>query len=90
MLAEEVAATSAPRFYLEEYAGDWDLVRFPIVLRRVRTADSIAPLGLGGHHKTVNRYFKDAKVPLDVRRRAWVLADQRTDPLGCRTCRLRR
>jgi tRNA(Ile)-lysidine synthase len=55
---------------------DRDRLRLPLVMRRPKPGDRIAPIGLGGHHKTLSRYFKDAKVPLPDRAGALVLADR--------------
>ena len=59
-----------------ELHADRDLVRFPLVMRRPLKGDVIAPLGLAGHHKTLARWFKDAKVPSPERATTLVLADR--------------
>jgi tRNA(Ile)-lysidine synthase len=74
--AEEVPRAEIGHLRKDEYVADWDRVRFPLVLRHAKTGDRIAPLGLGGHHKTISRFFKDSKVPVDARTNALVLADQ--------------
>lgn len=53
---------------------DADKVRFPLLLRTVQNSDKFIPLGMN-HHKLVNRYFIDTKVPLLERRQQLVLED---------------
>jgi tRNA(Ile)-lysidine synthase len=73
---DEVAPAAVERYDSAMFHGDRRCVRFPLALRRARTGDRIAPLGLGGHTKSVSRIFKDAKVPIVERRRALVLSDR--------------
>lgn len=58
------------------FHADRDSLRFPLVMRRPQRGDRIAPLGLQGHHKTLSRWFKDAKVPAPERSTTLVLADR--------------
>lgn len=58
-----------------ELHADRARVTLPLVMRLPLPGDRIAPLGLKGHHKTLARWFKDAKVPLPERATQLVMAD---------------
>lgn len=75
--ADELPRGRVATFEPGVFYGDLDKIRLPLVIRRARQGDRIAPLGLDGRHKTVHRCLKDAKVPLDQRPRVLLLAERR-------------
>lgn len=52
---------------------DADALAFPLELRRAAPGDSFCPVGMGGRRKKLSKYFKDEKLPVFDKERAWVL-----------------
>ncbi|MFK7932211.1 MAG: tRNA lysidine(34) synthetase TilS, partial [Saprospiraceae bacterium] len=67
---------------------DYDLLQFPLTLRRYRSGDSFQPFGLNGKSQTIKKYCKDHQIDRFHRERLWLLCsgeeicwlvDQRAD-----------
>ncbi|WGK64101.1 tRNA lysidine(34) synthetase TilS [Croceiramulus getboli] len=54
---------------------DADRLEFPLLVRKWQQGDYFYPLGMQGKKK-VSKYFKDEKVSLPAKERAWLLCDQ--------------
>ncbi|MBX9807831.1 MAG: tRNA lysidine(34) synthetase TilS, partial [Flavobacteriaceae bacterium] len=52
---------------------DEDKLWYPLVLRRWRDGDTFQPLGMEGKTKKVSKFFKDEKLSLIEKERAWLL-----------------
>jgi len=52
---------------------DFDLVEFPLILRKWQAGDYFKPLGLG-HYKKLSDFFVDRKYSLIEKERTWILA----------------
>ena len=75
MVLEYVAADLASEFSRRppnEALMDLDMISFPLVLRSSKAGDRFRPLGLGGGKK-LKRFFIDAKIPRNQRRRVPIL-----------------
>lgn len=53
-------------------ALDFDLVKFPLVLRHWQQGDYFIPLGINGHKK-LSDFFTDRKIPLTEKNKIWIL-----------------
>lgn len=52
---------------------------FPLIVRGWRPGDAFCPSGMGGHSKTLKKYFADEKVPLLAKYRTWVVVNGNGD-----------
>jgi tRNA(Ile)-lysidine synthase len=52
---------------------DQDKLEFPLVLRRWRQGDYFQPFGMDGKSKKVSKLFKDEKLSLIEKEKAWIL-----------------
>ncbi|POY36182.1 tRNA lysidine(34) synthetase TilS [Flavobacterium alvei] len=52
---------------------DEDKIWYPIVLRRWRDGDTFQPFGMDGKSKKVSKFFKDEKLSLIEKEKAWLL-----------------
>lgn len=55
---------------------DADLLQFPLVLRRWKTADVIYPAGMKGQSKKISKFFKDEKWAQIDKEKAWLLCSK--------------
>ena len=55
---------------------DADLLQFPLVLRRWKTADVIYPAGMKGQSKKLSKFFKDEKWAQIDKEKAWLLCSK--------------
>lgn len=53
---------------------DADLLSFPLILRRWKTADYFYPLGMGLKKKKLSRFLIDQKIPLHLKDKIWIIA----------------
>ncbi|NND93865.1 MAG: tRNA lysidine(34) synthetase TilS [Flavobacteriales bacterium] len=66
---------SRPQDFKENRAElflDYQLLKFPLTVRKWKEGDSFIPLGMSGHKK-VSDYLIDSKVPLEEKKRVFVL-----------------
>ncbi len=54
---------------------DFDLLHFPLLLRKIRPGDRLQPLGMKGIKK-ISDLLTDKKVPRHIKNSAWVLVSQ--------------
>ena len=52
---------------------DEDKLWYPLVLRRWKDGDTFQPLGMNGESKKVSKFFKDEKLSLIEKEKAWLL-----------------
>lgn len=52
---------------------DYNLLEFPIVLRRRRTGDYFYPFGLEMKKKKISRFLIDQKIPLHLKEQVWIV-----------------
>jgi tRNA(Ile)-lysidine synthase len=55
---------------------DANLLQFPLVLRRWKTADVICPSGMKGQSKKLSKFFKDEKWAQIDKEKAWLLCSK--------------
>jgi tRNA(Ile)-lysidine synthase len=54
---------------------DYDRIKKNLTIRNSRVGDSFSPLGFGEKTKTLNRFFVDKKIPIDLRKRTPIFLD---------------
>ncbi len=52
---------------------DENKLQFPLILRKCKTGDVFQPMGMNGHSKKVNKFFKDEKLSLLDKENIWLL-----------------
>lgn len=57
---------------------DYDSLQFPLQLRRWRTGDRFAPLGMQGKSKLLSDFFTDLKLSPQEKEEVWLLCSQHT------------
>lgn len=59
---------------------DFDLIKFPVRLRKITASDEFRPLGMKGKKK-LSKYFKDEKYSKTEKEKAWVLVSNENEIL---------
>lgn len=65
---EAISTVSNSTIFVDE-----DKLWYPLVLRRWREGDSFQPFGMDGKTKKVSKFFKDEKLSLIEKEKAWLL-----------------
>lgn len=70
-------AGSSPVFSIDENEAilDFDLLTFPLLLRKIRPGDRMQPLGMKGVKK-ISDLLTDKKVPRHIKNNTWVLVSK--------------
>jgi tRNA(Ile)-lysidine synthase len=64
----DISETSIKSIFVDEMK-----LQFPLVLRRWQEGDSFQPFGMKGKSKKVSKFFKDEKLSLIEKEKAWLL-----------------
>jgi tRNA(Ile)-lysidine synthase len=54
---------------------DFDLLKFPLILRKWKEGDTFFPFGMDGKKK-ISKYFKDEKLSLLAKQKTWLLCSE--------------
>lgn len=61
----------------EEAIVNFDLLSFPLILRRKKTGDYFYPIGMNNKKKKISRFLTDKKIPLHEKENTWILESDR-------------